>query len=124
MTKTERGRMGEDYAARKLEQAGWEILQRNYRIRGGEIDIIANTGGYIIFAEVKLRSEGAMVSGLEAVDTGKMRRIVRTAQRWLLEHPCELQPRFDVIEITEKSGSFTLTHIENAFDAEVCDEIF
>ncbi len=124
MTRHERGQLGEDFAARQLADAGYDILQRNYRIRGGEIDIIARGHGYIVFAEVKLRTENAMVSGLDAVDIAKMRRIYKTAVKWLLEHPCDDQPRFDVMEITEKSDGFTLTHIENAFGAEVCDEIF
>ena len=124
MTKLERGRLGEDTAAQHLEAEGFEIIARNYRIRGGEIDIIATGHGYIVFAEVKLRAQNAMVSGLEAVDAAKMRRICKTAFRWLYEHPVELQPRFDVIELSERTGGFDLTHIENAFGAEVCDEVF
>jgi len=124
MTGYERGRLGEDFAARQLSDTGYEIIQRNYRIRGGEIDIIARGHGYIVFAEVKLRADNAMVSGLDAVDIAKMRRIYKAAVKWLCEHPCDDQPRFDVMEIVAKSDSFTLTHIENAFGAEVCDEIF
>lgn len=124
MTRRERGQQGEDLAARHLTGAGYEVICRNYHIRGGEIDIIARGHGYIVFAEVKLRAEGAQVSGLEAVDAAKMRRIYKTAVKWLCENPCDDQPRFDVVEITTKPDGFTLTHIENAFGAEVCDEIF
>jgi len=124
MTKQERGRLGEDTAAGYLVSAGFEIVTRNYHSRSGEIDIIARGHGYIVFAEVKLRAAGAPVSGLEAVDARKMRRIYKTACKWLCEHPEELQPRFDVIEVTDNGGRFDLTHIENAFGAEVCDELF
>ncbi len=124
MTAKERGRLGEDLAAVHLESIGFEIVERNYHSRSGEIDIIARGDGYIIFAEVKLRAAGTMVSGLEAVDIAKMRRIYKTACKWLTVNPVDLQPRFDVLELTETREGFDLTHIENAFGAEVCDEIF
>ena len=124
MTPQELGRAGEDAAANYLISKGFEIVGRNYHSRSGEIDIIASGCGYIVFAEVKLRKKGATVSGLEAVDVRKMRRIYKTACQWLNRNPCDLQPRFDVIEVTAGSDCFDLTHIENAFGAEVCDEIF
>ncbi len=124
MTAQERGRLGEDFAADYLVSKGYEIAARNYHCRHGEIDIIARGNGYIIFAEVKLRAYNAMVSGLEAVDIRKMRRIYKTACKWLYENHCDLQPRFDVIELTVRGELFGLEHIENAFGAEVCNEVF
>jgi len=124
MNNRTQGQRGEDIAAAHLASKGFEIIRRNYHIRGGEIDIIAAGDGYIVFAEVKLRAENAQVSGLEAVDINKMRRIYKAACKWMYEHPCDLQPRFDVIGITCSGKSYDLTHIENAFGAEVCDEVF
>ena len=124
MNAQERGRQGETAAADYLVSKGYEIVTRNYHSRWGEIDIIARGHGYIVFAEVKLRASGAMVSGLEAVDIRKMRKIYRTACKWLSGNPIDLQPRFDVIELTGRDERFDLTHIENAFGAEVCNEVF
>lgn len=124
MTAREKGQQGEKAAAEYLRGRGYDIIEKNYHSRSGEIDIIASGHGYIVFAEVKLRAEGALVSGFEAVDGRKMRRIYKTACRWLQEQPSELQPRFDVIQVTESEGGFAFEHIENAFGAEVCDEIF
>lgn len=124
MTAQELGRLGETAAAEHLVSKGYEIVTRNYHCRWGEIDIIARGSGYIVFAEVKLRAAGAMVSGLEAVDIRKMRKIYKTACQWLSINPVDLQPRFDVIELTGDGSAFDLTHIENAFGAEVCNEVF
>ena len=124
MTTRERGQQGETAAADYLVSKGYDIVSRNYHCRLGEIDIIARGHGYIVFAEVKLRAANAMVSGLEAVDLRKMRKIFKTACKWLSDHPVDLQPRFDVIELTARGEHFDLTHIENAFGAEVCNEVF
>lgn len=124
MTTLERGQLGENAAAEYLISKGYEIVMRNYHCRWGEIDIIARGYGYIVFAEVKLRAAGAMVSGLEAVDIRKMRKIFKTACKWLSDNPADEQPRFDVIELTGRGERFDLEHIENAFGAEVCNEVF
>ncbi|MBE6759518.1 MAG: YraN family protein [Ruminococcaceae bacterium] len=124
MTAQERGRLGEDFAADYLAGKGYEIISRNYHCRWGEIDIIARGHGYIVFVEVKLRAPNAMVSGLEAVDIRKMRKIFKSACKWLCDNPSDQQPRFDVIALTGRKAPFDLEHIENAFGAEVCNEFF
>lgn len=124
MSAREQGQRGESAATSFLERKGFDIISRNFHSRWGEIDIIASGHGYIVFAEVKLRAENAMVSGLDAVNLTKMRRIYKTAVRWLCENPVDAQPRFDVIEITDTPQGLDFTHIENAFGAEVCNEIF
>lgn len=124
MTARERGQQGENAAGEFLIRKGYTIVTKNYHSRSGEIDIIATGYGYIVFVEVKLRMQNAMVSGLEAVNRTKMRRIYKTACRWLYQHPVNAQPRFDVIEITDTPDGFDFAHIESAFGAEVCNEIF
>lgn len=94
------GRRGETAAAAYLEKRGFYILERNYHSPYGEVDIIAENGQYIIFVEVKTRKPGAMVEGAEAVDRNKQKRLIQTSQIYLLEHPSNLQPRFDVIQVT------------------------
>ncbi len=116
--KRQTGNLGEDAVCAYLERLGAEILRRNFTVRGGEIDIIARQGEYLLFVEVKTRRPGALVSGAAAVDAAKQRRIIRTAEQYLLKYPCDLQPRFDVAE-AECSGGFVryITYLEGAFDA-------
>ncbi len=117
-SKRETGTLGEDAVCAFLRQTGAEILCRNFTVRGGEIDIIAKDGDYLLFVEVKTRRPGAMVSGAAAVDAKKQKCIIRTAEQYLLKNPCGLQPRFDVAEV-EYSGR-NVRHIDYlaaAFDA-------
>ncbi|MBR3420262.1 MAG: YraN family protein [Oscillospiraceae bacterium] len=116
--KRQTGDLGEDAVCAYLERQGAEILCRNFTVRGGEIDIIAQQGEYLLFVEVKTRRPGSLVSGAAAVDARKQRLIIRTAEQYLLKYPSDLQPRFDVAE-TECSGGMIrhITYLEGAFDA-------
>ena len=118
MTTREQGVLGEQVAAAYLEGRGYRILRRNYCIRGGEIDIIAENGIYIAFVEVKARRPGSMVGGFEAVTPAKQQRLLRTAEAYLYNYPCELQPRFDIAAVTLRGSQvLALDYLENAFDA-------
>ncbi len=113
-----KGSWGEERAARYLRLRGWRILERNYRCRFGEIDLIARRGGTLAFVEVKLRRDDRFAEAREFVGRQKQERILRTAQLYLLQHTTELQPRFDVIEIYAPDGErgrVRVNHIENAF---------
>lgn len=96
-----------------LMQRGYKILASNYRIRSGEIDIIARKGEYICFIEVKYRTTSDFGNPLEAVDFRKQQQIRKVASVYLMKNkltewtPC----RFDVIAFEGEK----LTHIENAF---------
>ena len=70
------GAFGEEWVARYLQKKGWEILERNYHSRYGEIDMIAVDGPYIVFVEVKTRSADSIAGPLEAVTPGKRKRPV------------------------------------------------
>jgi putative endonuclease len=112
------GQLGEDYAVALLEQKGYQIIERNYHSRFGEIDIIAQNSKYIVFVEVKTRDENYQVSPLEAVTPGKQKKLYKTALLYLQSHPTGLQPRFDVIGLTITGAGFSVKsveHIENAF---------
>lgn len=95
------GAWGEDVAARHLVESGLVILERNWRCRSGEIDIVARDGQTLVICEVKTRSSerfGTPVSGVTPV---KLRRLRRLSAAWLAEHdvrPAEV--RLDVIGIT------------------------
>lgn len=119
MESRELGSWGEEQAAKYLRRKGYTILERNFRCRAGEIDIIAKKRGYIIFAEVKLRKNADFAEAREFVTPEKQRRIMTTAELWLSLHDCEFQPRFDVIEIYAPCGAqsrgMKMIHIEDAF---------
>lgn len=111
------GPRGEDAAARFLCRKGYRIRERNYRCRFGEIDIVAEGDGYLVFAEVKTRKEGAPMLPREAVDAHKRARLIKTAGLYLSCHAFgSLQPRFDVVEVFTRGGAVAeINLLENAF---------
>ncbi|MCQ2469900.1 MAG: YraN family protein [Ruminococcus sp.] len=117
MTKSEIGKLGEDSVCSYLTEHGYTIAARNYRIKGGEIDIIACNGDYIAFVEVKTRKKDSLVSGFEAVNKRKRGLIIRTAADYCIKHPTVLQPRFDVAEVIAENGVvLSIDYINNAYD--------
>lgn len=115
MNKREIGAHYEERAADYLKGAGYQILARNFRIRTGEIDIVARDGEYLVFVEVKYRADGAYGSPLEAVDYRKQQSIVRTAGFYMLAqgYGTETSCRFDVVAIEGEQ----ITLVQNAFGA-------
>lgn len=113
------GRWGESQTADWLRARGWRVVAAGWRCRFGEIDLVAENDKYIIFTEVKLRKNAAFAPARAFVDRGKQERIRTSAQLYLLEHPTELQPRFDVAEVYAPEGTATrkpeINYIEGAF---------
>ena len=101
------GRWGEKQAAGYLHQKGYRLLAAGYRCRMGEIDLIAQKGRELAFVEVKLRKDGRVAQAREFVDRRKQEKLRTTAQLYLAEHPTQLQPRFDVVEIYAPQGLAT-----------------
>ena len=112
------GAWGESLAAGYLQKKRYKLLATGYRCRFGEIDIIAQKDDFIIFVEVKTRSDNYMVSGRDSVTRPKQKRIIKAAMQYLQSYKPNCQPRFDVIEITVGKDSDNIVHIENAFTAE------
>lgn len=116
MTRRDTGAAGERYAARLYKKAGYEVAACNYSCRYGEVDIICENGEYIVFAEVKARDFSSGYLPREAVTPQKRRRIVRTAEHYLMQNPNGKQPRFDVVELVLCDGKvMEWTILENAF---------
>jgi putative endonuclease len=97
---------GEDRAAAWYLERGYEVLDRNWRCREGELDLIARSGGTVVFCEVKARSGSQFGAPAEAVGPSKQARIRRLAARWLREHRQGLRVRptvvrFDVAAILD-----------------------
>jgi putative endonuclease len=113
------GARGEELAAAHLLRSGYRILERNYRSKGGEVDIVAkDQDGSIVFVEVKTRR--TLVYGLPqlAVTVRKQRQIAKGALSWLTRNRLhDRSARFDVIAVLLHDGvTYELEHIENAFD--------
>jgi len=110
------GREGEDRAAQFLTKRGYRILERNYSIRSGEIDLIALHEGVVVFVEVKTRTSNAFGAPELAVNPRKQKRMVKAAlgyikYRKLHQVPC----RFDVVAISTAAET-AVEHIQNAFE--------
>lgn len=120
-----KGNMGEHAVKQYLIKNECCILAENYRIKGGEIDLIASKGEEILFVEVKTRGIRGIETGYEAVNKRKMANIVRTAMRYCTENNTDLQPRFDVAVVCMEDGyAADIDYIENAFNLSDCDIIF
>ena len=113
------GRWGESLVAEELRRRGCRVVASGYRTRFGEIDLIAEDGPYLLFVEVKLRKDHHLAQAREFVTPAKQRKVRIAAQYYLLDHPTQLQPRFDVIEVYAPQGRDTaqpeICHWENAF---------
>jgi putative endonuclease len=115
------GRFGEELATRHLVASGAEILDRNWRCREGELDIVALDAGTLVFCEVKTRTGTRFGTPAEAVGPRKAARIRLLATRWLAAHPRSRGPlRFDVLAVTREAaagqpGSVRVDHRRAAF---------
>ena len=115
MDRRAKGRAGEDAAAAYLAGKGYQIIKRNYYTRYGEIDIIADDGVFLVFAEVKKRNGKKYGTGAQAVTSKKIERIRMCAMIYMGQNGLHDQKvRFDVLEISGGPQGF-INHIEAAF---------
>lgn len=85
--KKEEGELGENLAVEYLKKHGYKILERNFRIRGGEIDIIGIDGDTLVFIEVKTRRSNEFGTPLEAITPWKLRTLIKSAEFYKAKHP-------------------------------------
>lgn len=113
------GRRGEELAETHLRTRGYRIVTRNWRSRLGEIDLVAEDDGVLVFVEVKTRTGTSRGSAAEAVTSAKQRRLTLLAREYLLRHDRrDCAARFDVVAITLTGGAEPRVElIRNAFDA-------
>jgi len=102
-----------------LQDRGLQILERNYRCRGGEIDLIARESDHLVFVEVRARSNPRYASAAASVDRRKQRRLLRCAQYFLQKNPwaAKMPCRFDVIAIEPRQSQpgFSVRWLRAAF---------
>jgi len=115
--KDELGQRGEAIAASFLEGRGLRILERNWRCPQGEIDLVAQDGGELVFVEVKTRSSVAFGHPLEAITVQKLARLRRLAAAWCESHPgTHNSVRIDAIAVVApRRGPVEIEHLERIF---------
>ncbi|OQX87410.1 YraN family protein [candidate division KSB1 bacterium 4484_87] len=110
------GKLGEKLASDYLKNKGYKIIKRNYRFGHGEIDIIAEKDGILIFVEVKTKKFGDFGDPIYWITRRKQRQIAKIAQAYLYEKEIEhMDCRFDVIVLQWEDGTYKIDHIEDAF---------
>jgi putative endonuclease len=116
LTNQSSGAWGEDLALRYLLRRGYRLLERNYRQRRGEIDLIVRDKDALVFVEVKLRRSKGFGDPLEAVTARKQTTIRSLAEQYLAENQPDFETlRFDVIGILATRSGTHVDHIEDAF---------
>ena len=118
-----RGQVGENAAAEYLMQRGFSVVGRNYTVRGGEIDIIAENETHLVFVEVKSRSGERHIDRFgrpaAAVTYEKQRHLITAARAYLTQYPSDKVKRFDVAEVYMTDAAvpavLSLNYIESAF---------
>ena len=114
---TEAGNAGESFVAGRLERAGYRIVARNWRIRGGEIDIVALDGEILVFVEVKVRTGERVGYAEDALDERQLSRVMDAAEQYLYRYPDHQERlwRVDFVAITlSPTGAVRrYSHIEN-----------
>ena len=118
MPKDKLGTLGENLAVDYLVRRDYRILERNFRNRIGELDIVASKGGMLCFVEVKTRTSEEYGDPLEAITPAKQRKLVLMAQSYLNARDLDdIQVRFDVMAVDFKNSTdYTIEFFENAFD--------
>jgi putative endonuclease len=109
------GQRGEDLAADHLKKSGYKILHRNWKAGKLELDIIAENKDFIVFVEVKTRSDDFQMHPVTAVNREKQRSMIFAANTYIERYKVEKEGRFDIITIINKGDSHQIDHIEDAF---------
>lgn len=109
------GVMGEDLAENFLMRKGYLILERNWKNRHEEIDIIARIDEWLVIVEVKLRSSKSFGNPYDSIGLRKQRLLVNAAEAYISKHNSNHETRFDVVSIIRTANGHEIQHIEGAF---------
>ena len=110
------GKYGESVAADFLTRIGYEIVERNWHCRAGEIDLIARDEDSWVFVEVKTRSSKTAVEGLEAVDELKLQKLRKAISQWCKARQIvSTKLRLDVVSVFVTAGSVRFEHLKQVF---------
>ena len=112
-----RGQAAEDFALDTLLQKGFTLVQRNFRCKGGEIDLVMMDGNSLVFVEVRYRADNTFGDGAESVDQFKQRKLRIAAETWLQQNQEAMFTgcRFDVMSVTGDDKNYIAELIDDAF---------
>ena len=111
------GKEGEEEACKYLTEKNYTVLDINWRWRHYELDIVASTGSELVIIEVKTRSGSYLLPPKEAVDRGKVKRLVAAADAYVQRFEIDKPVRFDIITLVKRETSYEIEHLEDAFYA-------
>ena len=119
-SRTKLGTAGEGIARRHLEATGYALREANYRCRWGEIDLVMEREGTLVFVEVRTKRGGAFGTPEESVTTAKQRRLAATAFHYLEEHGLDVPFQIDLVAIVMSTRGVVerVTHLENVVTGE------
>jgi putative endonuclease len=109
------GAKGEELAAAFLQNKGYSILEKNWRFKNLEADIIATISGTLVIAEVKTRKSNFFGEPETFVNKQKQKNLIKTAQEYIERNKLDLEVRFDIISIIMGDSQTKINHIEDAF---------
>jgi len=109
------GEDGENHASNYLKRQGYEILERNWRFKKLEVDIIARKADVIAFVEVKTRKNSTFGEPQIFVTKKKQSFLIAAANQYLIERNLDVESRFDIIAISQLNNNETINHLEGAF---------
>ena len=115
-TRQAKGAAAEQLAADYLAHQGLAVIARNFRVRGGEIDLVCRDGKFTVFVEVRLRSRGDFGGAAGSITSAKRERLILAARHWLVRHgetPC----RFDCV-LLDELDTRNIEWLRNAFTAD------
>ena len=114
MNTSGKGNIAENKARRYLEEQGLKFVEKNYRCRGGEIDLIMQDKKELVFVEVRYRKNDTHGTAIDSVNRSKMKKLIATASHYIAKHQLNTPTRFDVVGF---DASFHPNWISNAFNA-------
>jgi len=111
---SQQGQIAENEACKFLQQHGLKLVEKNYRCRTGEIDLIMQDKEELVFVEVRYRAKSDYGSALDSVDQNKIQKVISAASHYVSKHQPDLPMRFDVIGF---DASYKPKWVTNAFSA-------
>lgn len=114
-THNDLGEKGENLAVEFLQKKGYQILDRNWRFKKAEVDIIAQKEDILVIVEVKTRTSNYFGNPQDFINQKKVQLLVEAANEYVISKDLDVEVRFDIVAILKNKQEFDLEHLEDAF---------
>jgi len=114
-THNELGKKGEELAVEFLQNKGYKILERNWRFKKAEVDIIASKNNVLAIIEVKTRSTNYFGNPQDFVNSKKIKLLVEAVNEYIISKDLDVETRFDIVAIIKDQNKLEIEHIKDAF---------